>query len=333
MLIVCPTCATTYEVDTASLRPDGRQVRCVRCRTVWRAELSHADKLIAAAEALAPVRRAVEAMAATVAEPSTTSPAPEPHAVPGLAGAEADPAAADAPPFAPAEEPLTAAMSVRVIPDAPVDDVVAVDSPPIAPVDLDAAGPAPVEAAAAIDGAAPPEEPSEDVESVAARRFGAGKRQKRGWPLSQLQSAILALVIINGIIVGLRTDFVRALPQTASFYAAIGMPVNLRGVAFDGLTTNTEQHEGVPILVVQGNIINNAGRLIDVPRLRFAVRNAAREEIYSWTAVPPRAALPSGEAIAFRTRLASPPPDAHDVLVRFVNRFDMLSGESLMGSR
>jgi hypothetical protein len=47
----------------ASLRPNGRQVRCVRCRSVWHAELTQAEKLIAAAEALAPVRRAVEAMA------------------------------------------------------------------------------------------------------------------------------------------------------------------------------------------------------------------------------------------------------------------------------
>src|SRR5271169_5735110 len=68
MLIVCPNCATSYDLDVASLRPNGRKVRCVRCKTVWQAELSHADKLMAAAEALAPVRRAVEAVAEAVAE-------------------------------------------------------------------------------------------------------------------------------------------------------------------------------------------------------------------------------------------------------------------------
>jgi predicted Zn finger-like uncharacterized protein len=323
MLIVCPTCATSYDVETASLRPNGRQVRCVRCRTVWRAELSQADKLIAAAEALAPVRRAVEAMAEAAAEPPGAALPPTEPA--GVLPDSDDVEAVDAPPVALAEEPPTAAMPKGFTPGMPVDDVVAVDSPPIAPVDLDTAPP-PLEAPAA-DTTVPAEEPSVDIETVAARRFRPGlRRKKRGWPLSRLQSAILALVIVDGIVVGWRTDFVRALPQTASFYAAIGMPVNLRGVAFDGLTTNTEQHEGVPILVVEGNIVNNAGRMVDVPRLRFAVRNAAREEIYSWTAVPPRAALPPGEGVGFRTRLASPPPDSHDVLVRFVNRFDMLSG-------
>jgi hypothetical protein len=108
--------------------------------------------------------------------------------------------------------------------------------------------------------------PSADIETVAAHRYRPAARRKRSWLLSRLQSAILALVILDGIVVGWRADFVRALPHTASFYAAIGMPVNLRGVAFDELTTNTEQDEGVPILVVEGNVTNNAGKMIDVPR-------------------------------------------------------------------
>ena len=53
MLIVCPSCTTSYDVDSASLPPNGRQVRCARCRTVWHAKLSHADKLVLAAAALA----------------------------------------------------------------------------------------------------------------------------------------------------------------------------------------------------------------------------------------------------------------------------------------
>lgn len=53
MVIVCPSCATSYDVELASLPPSGRQVRCLRCRTVWRAERSHADQLLAAAATIA----------------------------------------------------------------------------------------------------------------------------------------------------------------------------------------------------------------------------------------------------------------------------------------
>ncbi len=134
------------------------------------------------------------------------------------------------------------------------------------------------------------------------------------------------LIVLDAIIIGWRADFVRLMPQTASFYAWLGMPVNLRGLDFDDLDTATEQHEGVPILVVEGEVVNETHKIVDVPRLRFAVRNAARQEIYSWTAVLPRTLLSPGDGVPFRTRLASPPPDAHDVLVRFLNRNDIYAG-------
>jgi hypothetical protein len=162
---------------------------------------------------------------------------------------------------------------------------------------------------------------------LAARRYPQHARLNwLRWPLSGMQSVILTLILLNAIVIGWRNDFVRLMPQTASFYARLGLPVNLRGLDFENLSTATEQHEGVPILVVEGEIINETRKIIDVPRLRFAVRNAARQEIYSWTAILPRTLLSPGDAVPFRTRLASPPPDAHDVLVRFLNRNDIYAG-------
>lgn len=35
MLIVCPSCASRYELDGAKLGPDGRKVRCASCQTLW----------------------------------------------------------------------------------------------------------------------------------------------------------------------------------------------------------------------------------------------------------------------------------------------------------
>jgi hypothetical protein len=101
--------------------------------------------------------------------------------------------------------------------------------------------------------------------------------------------------------------------------------VNLRGLTFDNVVTATEQHEGVPILVIEGSIVNSARKVADVPRLKFVVRNAAHQEVYSWTAVPARNVLPPGESVAFRARLASPPPDARDLVLRFVNRRDIVA--------
>jgi predicted Zn finger-like uncharacterized protein len=311
MLIVCPNCATSYDVDVATLRPNGRRVRCVRCKEVWQAELSHSDKLMAAAAALAPVRRAVEAISAEATAEANAMEAGE--------AAEEDPASphvqtqAEAWFDGPEDDPSAGT------------DPFAEDAPPLAPTDLDADNRPAGSAREWNDASAA--KPSADVETVAAQRYPERSlRDWLRWPLSAMQSVILALLLLDAIVIGWRTDFVRLMPQTASFYARLGLPVNLRGLAFDNLNTEVEQHEGVPILVVEGEIFNQTRRIIDVPRLRFAVRNAARQEIYSWTTVLPRTLLSPGDAVPFRTRLASPPPDAHDVLVRFLNRNDIYAG-------
>jgi predicted Zn finger-like uncharacterized protein len=325
MLIVCPSCATAYEVAPATLGPSGRQVRCVRCREVWRAE-SQAEELLAAAAALArePERgspadtllaAAGEEIAATPAAPSAGSSATE---------------WIDPPPGTPPDAAPVLAAS------AGTDDVAAgsssdgtaveVEAPPIAPVDIGEGKPPIV-----IDGSRGSAQPSgqpEDIETVAARRLQRGsKRRGHAWMLSRLQTAILALLIADAVLVGWRTDIVRVLPQTASFYAAMGLPVNLRGLSFDEVATSLEAHDGVPILVVQGKIVNDTGAVIDVPRLKLIVRNAAKQEIYSWTAVPPQARLSAYQEVTFRARLASPPAESHDVLIRFLNHRDFVAEE------
>jgi predicted Zn finger-like uncharacterized protein len=314
MLIVCPSCATSYDVQPASLEPDGRQVRCVRCRTVWHAESNRAARLLAAAEALGPggpdegaeapaYRQEAPAMASADAVDEAMWSVQVAGVEPGPESEGAEPAVADD------------AADLAGAPD--------VEAPPIVPVDLDAGRPPiDIDAADQRDAA----HPAKDVESYAARfSRRTGKRYLHVWSLTRLQTAILALIILDAVIVGWRRDIVRMLPQTESFYSLLGLPVNLRGLVFDDVTTSSELHDGVPILVVQGTIINRTSALTEVPRLKIAVRNAAKQEIYSWTAAPPRTHLTAYQAMAFRTRLASPPPEAADVLVRFITRRDIVA--------
>ena len=215
------------------------------------------------------------------------------------------PAADDVAWAAPDEFPAADPAAAEI--DADTDDLraaVEVEAPSIAPVDLDDGQP-PIEVEQAAEQDA---EPLEDIETYAARRQKRGfRRPSLHWPLTNLQSGILALLIVNAILVGWRNDVVRILPQTASFYAMLGLSVNLRGLALDSVTTTTEQHEGVPILVVEGSVVNASRKIVDVPRLKFVVRNSANEEIYSWTAVPPRATLAArrGRVVPQPSRLAA----------------------------
>jgi hypothetical protein len=123
-----------------------------------------------------------------------------------------------------------------------------------------------------------------------------------------------------------RRDIVRHVPQLASLYSAIGLPVNLRGLAFTDLKIGNETHDGVPVLIVEGTIVSVVSHPTDVPRLRFALRSATGAEVYSWTAQPPQPVLGAFETLPFRTRLASPPAEGHDVQVRFFTRRDAVAG-------
>lgn len=333
MLIVCPSCATAYDVEPAILQRSGRQVRCARCRTVWTAEMSGADELLAAAAALGPdserrtgsTPEAAEDggdSAAIYADSADATEWPAPSVDPR--GEERDPSEALLGPGTDGLVADPASVSDGGSPGADGPDEV--EAPPIAPVDLDT-GRMPIDIDADHRHASAGEWP-EDVETAAARRFpgGVGRRGQL-WALSRWQVVILLLIIVDAILIGWRRDFVRVLPQTASFYAALGLPVNLRGLSFDDVATRMEARDGVPILVVQGNVINDTGAIIEVPRLKFIVRNAARQELYSWTAVPSQPRLSAYQAEAFTARLASPPPGSHDVLVRFLNPRDFLAGE------
>jgi predicted Zn finger-like uncharacterized protein len=321
MLIVCPNCTTSYQVDPNALGATGRSVRCVRCRNIWFARdpsplaaIADAHRADVAAftgapldppspdappagefpvttalvDGAAPAGPAAELWADGGAGALATAATPFPE--PGLR-----PRSDDAYPLPQAQEPITIS-----------------DAPALAPMDAGAALPA--------DAKLP-----EDIETVAARRAREAERGSR-WLPSALAVAILALLALNAALIGWRADVVRVAPQTASLYAALGLPVNLRGLTFNDVTTTTESHEGVQVLVVEGTIASASPRVVEVPRLRFSVRNTAGQEVYAWTSLPTRSMLAPGETLTFRSRLASPPPDARDVLVRFFNRRDLVAG-------
>jgi hypothetical protein len=88
---------------------------------------------------------------------------------------------------------------------------------------------------------------------------------------------------------------VRYVPQTASLFAAIGLPVNLRQLVFEDVKITNEETDGLPVLIVEGTIASQSNAPVEVPRMRFAVRNARGQEIYAWTARPSRSILEPGQ--------------------------------------
>jgi len=297
MLIVCPSCATSYMIEPASLGPDGRTVRCARCKTSWfaggqKSEVSSfVDDVIAEAEARdepMPTRRQATASDAGGDD----------------FGEESAQSAAGIPNHDPAPQ--------HPLPHPAHGDIPPADAPPIVPPMGDA-------------GAS--ESDNDDIESFATRRSRSQARRKGKRKSSKWTAIILVLFGFNVALIGARNEVVRYLPQTASLFAAIGLPVNVRQLTFNDVKISKEDHDGVAVLSVEGNIVSQSSKVVEVPQLRLAVRNATGQEIYAWTARASRSTLGPGEKLPFRARLASPPADASDVMVRFVNARDSVDGD------
>lgn len=155
---------------------------------------------------------------------------------------------------------------------------------------------------------------------IASPRLRAAKGAVRDTRLG-LVALLLGVIVVIGLTA--REPLVRAVPGLASFYSAIGLPVNLRGIEFSNLRTSNETQDGTPVLVIEGEIVNPTRYTRDIPRLRFAVQGADGHEFYSWTALLPRETLTGHESFTFRSRLASPPEGSERVSVRFLHRTDL----------
>jgi predicted Zn finger-like uncharacterized protein len=174
-------------------------------------------------------------------------------------------------------------------------------------------------------------EPSRRDETKAARpRRSLLRRLKPsfsfGVPAVSLATVCAAMGALAVALLVWRNDVVRLLPQTAAFYNMVGLEVNLRGLAFKDVKVSSENVEGKQVLVIEGVIVGQAKKPVELPRLRFSVRDAQGAEIYAWNAVLDQAVLRPGEKAWFKSRLASPPPEGRNIDVRFFSKRDIAAG-------
>jgi predicted Zn finger-like uncharacterized protein len=290
MHIICPHCTTSYAINPSTLGAAGRTVRCSRCKETWLARPEDAIEMAEAMPATAPD--------ATQAAPSANDAADDWEA---LAREEAD------------------------------QDTPVVDSPSIS-----AGWPAEGEGAAAggeNDWASAARQEADHLDDgpVATRRFPLASRLLRlpslpripFLPSIGLPTACAAMGALVLALMVWRTDIVRLMPQTATFYKLVGLEVNLRGLGFRDIKVTNETVDGKPVLVIEGTIVGQTRGPVELPRLRFSVRDAQGAEIYAWNAVLEQSVLNPGERVYFKSRLASPPPEGRNIDVRFFNKRDL----------
>jgi predicted Zn finger-like uncharacterized protein len=133
-----------------------------------------------------------------------------------------------------------------------------------------------------------------------------------GWVL------LVGLILVIGwAAVSFRDNVATWLPQTSSFYAAAGLPVNPRGIDFVDVGQSLGTEDGQQVLAVTGRIVNRSNHELSVPLVRVGLFDMDKHELYHWTFVPPVTTLKAGDSEKFRTRLSSPPAGTHDIELRF----------------
>jgi predicted Zn finger-like uncharacterized protein len=288
MHIVCPHCTTSYAINLATLGAAGRTVRCARCKEVWLARPEDAIEVAAA----------VPAMAEASQSASEADVAAEWEALARQDEGE--------------QPPVVDSPSISADWPAEGEGIRAGDTdwPQVARQDV---------------------EDHEDAVSTHASRLARLFRLPAlpripFMPSFGLPTACAAMGALVLALVIWRADVVRLLPQTALFYRMVGLDVNLRGLTFKDIKITNETVEGKPVLVIEGVIEGQTRKPVELPRLRFSVRDAQGAEIYAWNAVLEQAVLQPGERAFFKSRLASPPPEGRNIDVRFFNKRDLAAG-------
>jgi predicted Zn finger-like uncharacterized protein len=285
MLIVCPTCASEYRIEPAQLGPEGRRVRCSSCQNDWFASPQEAEI----------------------------------------------PAAGDAGSSGDSQSEIEAQWRQAALDDPEVAEALAA---------FEAAGAgdaAPDHQASGDDGAEPSAEVSGqgmvDRSASAAgspkktgrsdRGIGRkiGKRLPGAMPAVRAKSRAGLAAAIGLVVLGLglwrRDAIVPHVPALAGPLAKIGLPVNLRGAEFENVASELINDPSGRFLIVQSQIRNITSRQIAITPIEIVVRDSGLKPIYTWAAEPPKVQLQPGETMQFRTRLAQPPQEAHDVQLRF----------------
>jgi len=138
-----------------------------------------------------------------------------------------------------------------------------------------------------------------------------------------LSAGLAAMAALIAALIIWRTEVVRLMPQTAAFFKLAGINVNLRNLTISDVHVSTETVNGAPVTVIEGSVATTSVKPQEIPRLRFVVRDATGTPVYAWNTVLEQSTVNPGDKVPFKSRLASPPPNAYDVIVRFFNKRDI----------
>lgn len=138
----------------------------------------------------------------------------------------------------------------------------------------------------------------------------------RQWRFPMIAAAMAAMFFLAAFFGG-REAAVAAIPDLAGLYAAIGLPVNLNGLAIEDVAAERQPARNGDAVVISGSIRNIGAAEQKVPSLAagFGDQTPAADGMLAFA--PPLESIAAGATIAFRLTLDKPQNGADEVIVRF----------------
>ena len=343
MKITCPTCTTSYQVPDDYIGDAGRAVRCANCGETWQVEPSDEESPQSAPDIEAGLDTSQDDIDALFDTPAEDDGAEddggEEQSQDDIDALFDEPSSAedqsqddiDALFDGPGEE---AASDEGENDQGDIDALFDED-----PVNSDEAGPSDVVTSDAMvpaaddmdDGAvvdmmdassfeaAKAVARGRDIESVVRKNKKKGKKRRTGgsiahgvdahksrqeWMIGGAALGLFCLLAVGLLLA--QKHIVRVLPDLASLYEMVGMPVNLGGVDFDHVDVQLVQKSGAPTIAVEAELVNPGKEAVLLPSLQFSVLGNDDVELYSWVIGPDGVGLGPGERKVVKTAVAAP---------------------------
>ena len=280
MIIACPACTTRYVVPDTAIGPEGRTVRCAKCRHSW---FQDPPELV------------------------LSEPGPQP------AAAEAPPPAA--PQAAPPQAAPAAAAAPRghsgEVPSPSIDRPRFVMPPPAPPPAVEEAEPAPPLPAAPVSPPAADAPAYADEADAVTSQFEAAPpfRRRRNvlklWTWAAAIFALLAVGMIPAVSYWGLPDWVPVSRPTF----ALGQP----DLQLDFPADQQERRQlpnGTEYFGASGTITNVGGEAQSVPSILIVLRDARDRIVYSFEVQPPKRSLAPGESVTVNEAVTDVPRSA-----------------------
>jgi predicted Zn finger-like uncharacterized protein len=305
MIISCPACGTRYAVPETAIGPEGRTVRCAKCKHSWFQDAQPLDLEEEAGKSTAP------AAPPTVAP--AEGPAPSPSEEPARPETDTSPAASGAPENGESDEGEAEESSgTEESPKAECEPVE--DETPAGEAEDSFAG-----EQDPLAGAEDEELYYEDADDA----FGDDVYDEESSsfdyhpPFTRRRNSLKMWTIAAGVFAVLATGTVVA----ANFY---GLPdwvpiqrpefgIGKSDLELDFPASNQRKEvleSGEEIFQVRGSINNVGQESVAVPSLLIVFRDAREKNVYSWVVVPSKRELAPGESLNVTEAITDIPPTA-----------------------